>query len=943
MRSISWGAVGSSIGSFVLVILVANGFSKDQAGELFTAVSALLIAVGVVNLGTDTGLARFIPHYIAERRSTEVRATVHIAGKPVAIATFVMSAATLAFAGVIAAPLGLGDSTGPALLRMFALALPFATLSEFWLGCTRAFGRMRPSVLLEDIGRTVLQIAAVLLAVALSTGILPLAFAVGGPVRGHWFARRCRRNPTGARSGRVLVAPCRARASATSVASSGGTRGRGRSRRVGQIALQRLDIVLVAAILGPAGSRPVHRRDPLRRARPVRIPRPSNGFSCPGSDALVRKGDIGTISDVFKISTAWSILVSWPLYLVAACAAPLYLKLFGSGYSAGAVPVVVTMAIAMMLAIASGPLDTLLLMAGKSGASLAIMLVSLGIDVAVNLAFLPHLGIFAAALAWGLAVVTRNVLAFWQLHRVMAVTPLSRAGAFAIVASVACFAVPLLAVDAAGVLDFGLVRGGRRARDASLCRGVVDRARRARAHCAPLPAAGKVVRGSRIVCCDEKAADGTVRELARPVRRQSPGDLRTTQPTPSRDSPDLGRQRGNVAPGRGRAGRPSHPRVLRPPRHVRLLVSNDIISKHLVKGPRVHYLQTWHGTPLKVIGHDEKMPAYDNAKDLARQDRDVRKWDALLSSGPECTAMFRSAFRFDGEVLEVGYPRNDVLRSAEAPSIRERVRRDLGLEESATAVLYAPTWRDDVQRPDGTFGDPGGLDVDGFTAATGEDTVVLMRMHSVVSTRRSEDATGRVLDVSDHPDIAELYLAADVLVSDYSSAIYDFAVTGKPIVLFAYDLEHYRDGIRGMYLDYEEWAPGPIVTTVDELAATVTAVTLPGCGRPGRTVRPVRRPLLSGRGRWRDRQGDRPVHRAAPLSCTRATVVRYRPGHRVPARGRVDVVVSRSARASSAPSRPSRRGGCRTARSARSAEAAAPDRGRPGARSTARPRRGRTG
>ena len=147
--------------------------------------------------------------------------------------------------------------------------------------------------------------------------------------------------------------------------------------------------------------------------------------------------------------------MSWPLYLVAACAAPLYLKLFGSGYSAGAVPVVVTMAIAMMLAIASGPLDTLLLMAGKSGASLAIMLVSLGVDVGVNLALLPHLGIFAAALAWGLAVVTRNVLTFWQLHRVMAVTPLSRAASIAIVASVVCFAGPLLVVDALGALAFG--------------------------------------------------------------------------------------------------------------------------------------------------------------------------------------------------------------------------------------------------------------------------------------------------------------------------------------------------------------------------------------------------------------------------------------------------------------------------------------------------------
>ena len=128
--------------------------------------------------------------------------------------------------------------------------------------------------------------------------------------------------------------------------------------RVGQIALQRLDILLVAAILGPADAAlytAATRFVVLGQFASSAIYR----VLLPRFSALVRKGDIGTISDVFKISTAWSILVSWPLYLVAACAAPLYLKLFGSGYSAGAVPVVVTMAIAMMLAIASGPLDTL--------------------------------------------------------------------------------------------------------------------------------------------------------------------------------------------------------------------------------------------------------------------------------------------------------------------------------------------------------------------------------------------------------------------------------------------------------------------------------------------------------------------------------------------------------------------------------------------------------
>ncbi len=138
-------------------------------------------------------------------------------------------------------------------------------------------------------------------------------------------------------------------------------------------------------------------------------------------------------------------------------------------------------------------------------------------------------------------------------------------------------------------------------------------------------------------------------------------------------------------------------------------------------------------------------------------------------------------------------------------------------------MLYAPTWRDDARtttaavsatRADSTWTE--------FLSATDPSTHLLVRMHSVVTTRLVEDHAGRALDVSNHPEIAELYLAADALVSDYSSAIYDFAVTGKPIILFAYDLEHYRSDLRPMYFDYETWAPGPIVTTTEELADAIT-------------------------------------------------------------------------------------------------------------------------
>jgi CDP-glycerol glycerophosphotransferase len=252
------------------------------------------------------------------------------------------------------------------------------------------------------------------------------------------------------------------------------------------------------------------------------------------------------------------------------------------------------------------------------------------------------------------------------------------------------------------------------------------------------------------------------------------------------------------------------------------LISNDVVSKHLVKGPRVRYLQTWHGTPFKTIGFDEEFRSYPGAAaHQKRLERDIRKWDYLLSPAPSSSDILRGAFRFDGELLETGYPRNDILKSADAPRIREEVRKELGVDPSSLVVLNAPTWRDDSPDPEGKFKDPEVLDLELLEKTTPAGTVILNRMHNVVKTApRGRD--GFTLDVSKYPDIAELYLAADVMVSDYSSAIFDFAVTGKPIVLFPYDLARYRDSVRGLYYDYEEWAPGTIVTDTESLGAALS-------------------------------------------------------------------------------------------------------------------------
>ena len=252
-----------------------------------------------------------------------------------------------------------------------------------------------------------------------------------------------------------------------------------------------------------------------------------------------------------------------------------------------------------------------------------------------------------------------------------------------------------------------------------------------------------------------------------------------------------------------------------------LVVTNDCLSVSWNKKPGATYLQTWHGTPLKRIHHDVPL---DTSDWLARADRDVARWDLMLSPNHASTEPLRKAFRFSGPIHETGYPRNDILSAPDRDEVRARVRAELGIADGTTAVLYAPTWRDDLVYDRGSKGFELALDVAAFTERLGEDHVLLLRLHSIISGRLELEPGTAAMDVSARPDPAELYLAADVLVTDYSSVMFDFGVTGKPILLFTYDLEHYRDDLRGFYVDLAEIAPGPLLRTSDEVVAAIAGI-----------------------------------------------------------------------------------------------------------------------
>jgi CDP-glycerol glycerophosphotransferase len=234
-------------------------------------------------------------------------------------------------------------------------------------------------------------------------------------------------------------------------------------------------------------------------------------------------------------------------------------------------------------------------------------------------------------------------------------------------------------------------------------------------------------------------------------------------------------------------------------------------------------VQTWHGTPLKRIGFDIEDLHFADTKYFEKLAVEAGNWSYLVSPNRFSTPILRRAFRYEGEILEVGYPRNDVLftTGAEREAVVADVRRRIDLPAGKKVVLYAPTWRDDEFYRGGQYKISMMIDLEAAQARLGDDHVLLVRRHPNVVDQIKGAGNGFVYDVSAYPDMADLLAIADVLITDYSSVMFDFANTGRPMLFFTYDLEHYRDKLRGFYFDFEAEAPGPLLATSDEVIEAI--------------------------------------------------------------------------------------------------------------------------
>lgn len=248
-------------------------------------------------------------------------------------------------------------------------------------------------------------------------------------------------------------------------------------------------------------------------------------------------------------------------------------------------------------------------------------------------------------------------------------------------------------------------------------------------------------------------------------------------------------------------------------------INNQSFPHYLHRRKHGVFLQTWHGTPLKQMALDiTEVHGRDDGY-LERVTTATKQWTHLISPSEYTSKIMRSAYAFGGEAVELGYPRNDILIGTEASQRETEVRESLGLPEGCKTVLYAPTFRDDSGTGRGKFTFELPMSLEAFDSRFGQDTVLMLRMHVLISNavKIPEELSNRIIDVSSYPDIQELYLASDVVITDYSSVFFDYSLLRRPIIFYAYDLENYRDNLRGFYLDYASALPGPIVETEEQL------------------------------------------------------------------------------------------------------------------------------
>lgn len=459
------GAVIAGASGVGTTVLVARTQTPAASGVFFVVTSLFVILAGVSRMGSGVGTVYFVAQLRALGRADLLRGCVRTATRPAAVVASLVGLLLLLTAGplghLLAAERAHEVARG---LRLVALVLPFAVLLDIVLGATRGFGTMRPTFMIEKTVRPLLQLGLVAAACFYWHDLLPLAWTLpwvpalllaGARLRvltnraDRWSAQTVAEAPADDSplrasnfSPRVYWRFCTPRA-VTGVL---------------QTALLRMDVLLVAAMSGP-GQAAIYTSATRFLIVGQLVTQSVSMAVGPQLSGLLATRAREQANILYRMSTAWLILATWPVYLSCAAFAPLIMSIFGADYASGS-SVIVVLSLTMLLAIACGLTDVLLTMAGKASWNLYNRGLALAVNVAVDLVLIPRIGIMGAAVGWACAIVVSNVVPVVQLRRSLDLSPWGRAtGRAMLVSGIGFGLVPLAVRMSLGDSPFALLTG----------------------------------------------------------------------------------------------------------------------------------------------------------------------------------------------------------------------------------------------------------------------------------------------------------------------------------------------------------------------------------------------------------------------------------------------------------------------------------------------------